>query len=89
MKGGVGANSKRWFTTSFLQPLEEGVGKRCSELGAGDLIESVYCLMFKRAGHRFITLDNRISSQCFGNWRFNNFHQLKMSKLRVFVLGCC
>ena len=24
-------NSKHWFTTSFLQPLEEGAGKRCSE----------------------------------------------------------
>ena len=82
MKGGVGANSKHWFTTSFLQHLEEGAGKRCSEWGTGDIIEPVYCLMFKRAGYRFITLDNRISSQCFGNRRFN-------SKLRVFVLGCC
>ena len=42
--GGVGicrvgvavANSKHWFTTSFLKLfLEEGAGKRCSECGCG------------------------------------------------------
>ena len=27
----LSTNSKHWFKTSFLQLLEEGAGKRCSE----------------------------------------------------------
>ena len=30
---GKSPNSKHWFTTSFLQTLEEGAGKGCSECG--------------------------------------------------------